>query len=319
MAGEAVELQLLVSARTPGPGPLMRLDLTRTDGGELPPWTPGSHLGVEVSGVGWRYYSLCGPLGDRKRYHIAVQHEPTGRGGSAAVHRWTAGALLRATAPRNHFHLQLQARRHVLVAGGIGLTPMVPMVEWCESRGLPWELHYGVRSEERRYFPEVLDRHYRHGRVYVRMDSRGERIDCAALLAAAMPGTHVYCCGPRGLMDSMRSLGTAHPAVPIHFEAFEAKPAQDAAANASFDVVCFESGLRLTVLPDQSMLDALEGAGIAWPYSCREGICGTCELEVIAGEPDHRDAVLSAGERASSRKLMPCVSRARSHEIVVRC
>jgi ferredoxin-NADP reductase len=319
MVGES-ELMLRVCSREEGPGPLVRLDLARADGGELPPWTAGSHIGVAVEGVGWRHYSLCGSTGDRYRYRIGVQREAQGRGGSVAVHRWQPGTLVRTTPPRNNFPLQPHARHHLFIAGGIGLTPIVPMARWCEARGAPWELHYGVRDEDRRYFRELLDAPHRHGRVKVYLDARSERIDIAGVLNAAAPGTHVYCCGPQGLMDAVRGASAAYPRLAVHFEAFQAtESAAMAGADQPFDVVCAGSGLRLAVGAGQSMLEALEAAGLALPYSCREGICGTCELEVLEGEPDHRDSVLSAAERAAGRKLMPCVSRARSPQLVVRC
>ncbi|XBB67048.1 PDR/VanB family oxidoreductase [Nocardioides sp. WV_118_6] len=278
------------------------------DGPPLPAWTPGAHVTIRLLPGLERQYSLCGDPGDA-RYRIAVRHCPRGRGGSDYVHRFLRpGQRVRISAPRNHFALQAAAS-YAFVAGGIGITPILPMVRRAEADGIPWTLAYVGRERATMAFTDRLVA----DRSTIWASGTDGRFDLPGHLDAHRlrhGPTHVYGCGPTPMMDALEELCADRPDLAFHGERFRA-PGADGPPGQPFDVRCVRSGLDLHVDADRSLLDVLADAGLPVAGSCREGLCGTCEVVVRAGEPDHRDHVGLADQDAP-RVMAACVSRARS-------
>lgn len=277
-------------------------------GDGLPGWTPGAHVDVEIRPGLLRQYSLCGDPAERTRWRIAVLREEPGRGGSAHLHdRVRVGDTLRVGDPRNNFPLA-PAPRYRFVAGGIGITPLLPMLREADRAGADWELFYGGRRRSRMAFGDELAAY--GPRVRILPEDEHGLLPLAEIVSA---DAHVYCCGPGPLLDAVERLC---PAGRLHLERFQ--PRELAAAPAhGFDVVASASGRTVRVAPGQSVLDALGRAGLAMPSSCREGTCGSCETTVLDGDVEHRDSVLSEQERAAGKTMMVCVSRARSDRLVL--
>lgn len=297
---------------------VLEFELARADGAPLEPAVPGAHVDLQVEpptgGVQLRQYSITN-AGTRARpdsYRIAVARAADGRGGSAWLHDTVRrGARLRMGSPRHLFALDDAARPALFIAGGIGITPLLAMARAAAAAGADWRLVYLVRSEERAaYLDELLE--LDAGRVSLHVSGPLERrLDLAALLGGLDDSTHVYCCGPQGLMHAVRELGASRAPGSLHFESFGA--AADAAAaqapGRGFELHLARSGLRAQVPPGSSVLEVIEQLGIAHPSSCREGICGSCELRVLDGACDHRDQILEAPERRDGGRFFPCVSR----------
>lgn len=306
---------VVVTARRAEAEGVVGVDLASPAGRPLPPWTPGAHVDLELPGGPTRQYSLCGDPADGGRWRIGVLREDGGRGGS----RWIAdelavGTTLRVRGPRNHFALH-PAGRYVFVAGGIGITPLLPMVAAAAAGGADWVLHYGGRSRASMAF---LDELARYGdRVRVHPQDEVGLLDLDAVAGTPDAGTRVYCCGPAGLIDALQDRARGWAAGELHVERFTAAPVVTDGADTAFDVVCERSGLTVTVGPELSVLDALGEAGLDVASSCEEGVCGTCETAVVDGEPEHRDAVLSDEERAAGDTMMICVSRCRGPRLVL--
>lgn len=288
-------------------------------GGSLPAFSGGSHIIVVMRGAGRVHrnpYSLLSPPNRLDSYEIAVRRMEVSRGGSIFMHEQLRdGSEIEITHPVNLFNLDKLARKHVLIAGGIGITPFLAQMEDLHGGAVPYELHYGVRGPEHAAFREQLVG--RHGsRVHIYHDSAGEFIDLEALLSTQPLGTHVYFCGPTGMIDKVvataRAVGWSESH--IHWEQFSAPPVGDA-----FEVYLARSAVRVSVAPDQSLLEAIEGAGVDAPYLCRGGVCGECRTKVIEvdGELVHNDHFLSAEEQASGTVIMPCVSRAHCTKLVL--
>ncbi|NLT06024.1 MAG: oxidoreductase, partial [Solirubrobacterales bacterium] len=225
-----------------------------------------------------------------------------------------AGDRLSVRGPRNHFEL-VDAERYVFVAGGIGITPLVPMVRAAAARGADWTLTYGGRREDSMAFVAELARY--GDRVALWPEDRRGLIDLGAVLGAPAPGTAVYCCGPEPLLEAVELTCGAWPRGALHVERFHARPGALAGERGAFEVVLAHSERTLTVGPDETIAEALESAGLDAPTSCREGTCGTCETVVLEGEPDHRDSYLSAEEREDGETMMICCSRARGDRLVL--
>ncbi|MFT4081474.1 MAG: PDR/VanB family oxidoreductase [Nocardioides sp.] len=290
------------------------LTLTSTDGSPLPAWTPGAHVDLILGEDLVRQYSLCSSPADRSSYQVAVLKTPDSRGGSVAVHDLHAGARVRIRGPRNHFPL-ISSRRYLFIAGGIGITPMLSMIEEADAAGAEWELHYGGRSHDSMTFRDLLAKYGDRVRL-VPQDTHGI-LDLASLLGTPTPGTLVYCCGPEPLLAAVEESCAAWPSNTLHVERFSAKERTADEADTSFEVVLQRSGMTLTVEPGISVFDTIRAAGGSVLGSCLEGICGTCELTVLEGEVDHRDSVLDEEERESNECMMVCVSRARSERLVL--
>ncbi len=288
--------------------------------GPLPPWQPGAHVDVLLAPGLIRQYSLCGDPGDRSGWRIAVLREPRSRGGSARVHDGLdAGTAIRVRGPRNHFPLE-PAGRYLFIAGGIGITPILPMVAAAERAGVPWELAYGGRTLAAMAFAGDLAGRY-PGRVRLWPQDECGLLDLDALLGRPHADTLVYCCGPEPLLATAQArcarwpARPGEPAGPIRTERFA--PAADDGSQYPFEVELARSGLTLTVPAGTSILAAVEAAGVAVLSSCAKGTCGTCETGVLGGLPDHRDTVLTPAERQAADVMMICVSRAASERLVL--
>jgi ferredoxin-NADP reductase len=284
------------------------LTLVDPDGGELPAWTPGAHVDLELGGTLSRQYSLCGSRADRRSYRIAVLRDPASRGGSVFVHDMLVpGSSVRIRGPRNHFALE-PAPAYRFIAGGIGITPILPMIAAVDEAGAEWTLLYGGR---RRASLAFLDELSAFGdRVEVcPQDERG-LLDLESVLNEPRTDTLVYCCGPEALLAAVEGWCEPWPPGALHVERFAPKPVvAPLAALDSFEVVLQRSGLTLEVPADQTILDACLDAGVDVLSSCEEGACRTCETRVIEGVPDHRDSVLSEAEHEANQVMTICVSR----------
>ncbi|MET7296171.1 PDR/VanB family oxidoreductase [Streptomyces griseoloalbus] len=305
------DTELVVVRRELAAEEVVVLTLRHPLGEELPAWEPGAHIDLVLGPGLERQYSLCGDPADRGGWRIAVLREPDGRGGSAQVHRrLRPGATVRARGPRNHFRLE-PARRYRFVAGGIGITPILPMLAAAEAAGADWTLLYGGRTRASMAFTGELARYGE--RVTIAPEDTAGLLDLSSVLDDLPQGALVYCCGPGPLLDAVED---RCPAGVLRVERFRPK-GQPAAGDDAFEVVLARSGRTLTVAPDVSVLDAVRSAGAEVLYSCTEGTCGTCETEVLEGEPDHRDSVLTERERALGETMLICVSRCRGRRLVL--
>ncbi|MFC8850227.1 MULTISPECIES: PDR/VanB family oxidoreductase [unclassified Micromonospora] len=311
---ELAGVELVVAARDQVAAEVVALSLGRPGGGDLPGWTPGAHVDLELGPGLVRQYSLCGDPADRSALRVAVQREPGGRGGSRLVHeRLTVGATVRVHGPRNTFRL-VPARRYLFVAGGIGITPIVPMVAVADAGGADWRLAYGGRSRATMAFAATLRERY-GDRVGLHPQDETGLLDLAALLAGPGVGL-VYCCGPEPLVRAVEEYCRGWPPGCLHVERFTPR-GDTGGEEAAFEVVLALSGRTVTVPPGTPILCAVEEAGVQVLSSCREGTCGTCETPVLAGVPEHRDSLLTERERAAGDTMMICVSRARTPRLVL--
>lgn len=295
------------------------LKLGYPDNTELPRWQPGAHIDLVLEDGLIRQYSLCGDPLDLTRWSIGVLLEPHGRGGSRHVHhRLHEGTVVRVRGPRNHFPL-VDARSYRFIAGGIGITPILAMLETAERVGSEWTLLYGGRTRKSMAFAAHLADRY-PGRVSVWPQDEFGLLDLDSLLTVSEEGTAVYCCGPEALIGAVEQRCAAWPAGSLHVERFAAKVADEddgASALETFQVVCQRSGVTLDVTPDKSILDLVEQAGVPITTSCYEGVCGSCAARVLDGVPEHRDSVLDAAQREAGEVMLLCVSRSRSKRLVL--
>lgn len=289
--------------------------LVANDNGELPGFSAGSHIVVHMSGkdrIFRNAYSLLGSPNDRHVYRIAVRRQEASRGGSVYMHdQVQSGDILQITPPANLFALDRCAAKQILIAGGIGITPFMSYLQELPALGMPFELHYAYRSTEHAAFRYLLAA--QHGSHLHSYDaSRDEYVQPWTLLAAQPLGTHVYVCGPEGLIDAViESAGElGWPDSHVHYEQFTS-----AQPGKPFKVSCARQKREVDVPSDMSMLDALEAAGLSIPNLCRGGVCGQCETGLLEGEAEHRDSYLSKEER--NCKVMLCVSRAHSARLVL--
>ncbi|MBB2999920.1 cytochrome P450/ferredoxin-NADP reductase [Paraburkholderia tropica] len=296
---------------------IVRLRLVAPDGGVLPRWAPGAHIDVECgeSGVS-RQYSLCGDPADTHAFEIAVLRETDSRGGSAWVHdTLREGMRLKIRGPRNHFRLDEEGRRAIFIAGGIGITPVSAMARRARELGIDYELHYSGRSRANMALVDELTQ--LHGeRLCVHVSEEGTRNDFGALRVDAL--TRVYACGPARMLEALEAASAAWPEDALRVEHFAASVGKlDPADEHAFEVELKDSGLVLPVAADQTVLDALRRANIDVQSDCEEGLCGSCEVRVLAGEIDHRDVVLTRAERDTQTRMMACCSRAKGQRIVL--
>jgi ferredoxin-NADP reductase len=304
---------------------VLLVELRDPDGELLPPAEPGAHIDVHLPDGAVRSYSLCGDPADRHAYRIAVLNVPGGRGSRFIHGNLEPGTEMTVALPRNNFRFD-EAPRYLFIAGGIGITPLLPMIREAARRQADWVLHYCVRSAVAAPFLDDLNAlaathgaatHSTNGRVEVHAADEGRKLTVDALLAETPDDVPIYCCGPQRLMEAVAA--AARPTHDVRFEWFapRTEPVREAASEDSFEVVCARSGVTVTVAAGTSILEALDAAGVAVDSSCEQGICGTCETAVLEGEPDHRDSVLSDAERAAGKTMMLCVSRARSARLVL--
>ncbi|MEU6351469.1 PDR/VanB family oxidoreductase [Streptomyces sp. NPDC047072] len=308
---DAYEAELVVDRRDFAADGVLALTLRHPLGEQLPSWEPGAHIDVVLGPGLERQYSLCGDPADRTSWRIAVLREPEGRGGSAHVHEQLGrGDKVRVRGPRNHFAL-LPAPRYRFVAGGIGITPILPMLAAAEAQKAEWTLLYGGRNRNSMAFTEELSRY--GDRVTVAPQDETGLLDLPSVLDGVPDGTLVYCCGPGALLDAVES---RCPAGLLHVERFAPKE-QVTGENTEFEVELAQSGRTVAVPADVSVLDAVRAAGVEVLFSCTEGTCGTCETDVLDGTPDHRDSVLTDEEREAGETMMICVSRCRGKRLVL--
>jgi len=309
MAAPRIIMKLTVTAIRKEPGDVLVIDLKHPRKPLLPPFEPGSHVDVHLSDGKVRQYSLCGDPSDLSRYTIAVKFEQTGRGGSSWIHKTVCpGFTLPVSAPRNHFPLGESRGPVLLLAGGIGITPILAMAWALERRGRRYELHYFTRSSALTPLSSVVESVLDPANVRLHFDDEPEtRLDLQNLLSTLSSDKQLYYCGPPGFMAAVDRASAHWPAGTVHFEAFQ-PPEYDAAPPEPFTIT-LRDGTSVPVAADTTALAALRGAGVLLMASCENGVCGTCECGMLEGQPIHRDAVLSRQARDS--RFIPCVSRAR--------
>ena len=314
-------LQVRVARKVREALDICTFELMDVGGRPLPAFAAGSHIDVHLLDGITRQYSLCSDPQESHRYLIGVLKDPATRGGSRAMHdSVNEGDTLTISPPRNHFPLAHEAVHSVLLAGGIGVTPILCMAERLAISAGSFEMHYATRSRERTAFYERIGGGGFASKVQFHFDvgADEQKLQLATLLAAPKAGVHLYVCGPKGFMDAV--LGTARakgwPEPQIHYEYFSAEPVKSL-ADGSFAVQLASSGKIVPVSGDQTVTQALAAAGIEVLTSCEQGVCGTCITRVLQGEPDHRDLYFTPEERARNDQFTPCCSRSRSPLLVL--
>lgn len=309
------EFTLLVSGREVVADGVVALALQREDGLPLQRWDPGAHIDLVLGPGLERQYSLCGDPDRSDTWRIAVLREREGRGGSAHVHDELAvGDTVIVRGPRNNFRFDAAAA-YVFVAGGIGITPILPMIARAQEEGADWRLWYGGRHQKSMAFRDDLAGYGERVRLWPH-DEHG-LLPLDEILAAPGPDTLIYCCGPEALINRVEQSSHGWPLGALRVERFAPRSGVESLQRSGFRVVCRRAGLVVEVSSEQSVLEALEAAELPVDYSCQDGVCGTCETVVLRGEVDHRDSVLTAEEQNAGNRMMICVSRARSGELVL--
>ena len=296
-------------------------DLRHPAGQALPAFTAGAHVDLHLEGGLVRSYSLCNDPRETHRYVVAVGLDAASRGGSRYLHeKLRVGARIAASEPRNSFALDEQAAHTLLVAGGIGITPLWCMAQRLSQLGRSWEMLFAARSRPHAAYLQEIQELAASSGARLRLhfdDEAGGPADLAALFADVDAGTHAYCCGPAPMIEAFRSrAGGRLPDANIHVEFFKAAAPPDTGGDG-FSIGLQRSGRTLQVPSGKSMLDTLLDAGIEIPYSCMEGICGSCQVKVVTGTPDHRDSVLSDREKAGNAVVMACCSRSKTATLVL--
>jgi ferredoxin-NADP reductase len=293
---------------------VIALELGPPAGEDAPAWEPGAHVDLHLPGGMIRQYSLCGDPTDPDSLQVAVLREEEGRGGSRHLHDVTAvGDVLAVGGPRNNFALD-PSPNYLFIGGGIGITPLVPMIAAARASGAEWSLLYGGRSRSSMAF---LDELAEDPRVTIVPEDERGMLDLAGALGEVRPETLIYSCGPEPLLHAVEEACAHWGESALRLERFKARHDLPDGPGTAFEVVLDRSGISLTVEPGQSILDAVAAAGVAVPSSCQEGTCGTCETDVLEGEPEHRDSVLTPADRARNDCMMICISRARSERLVL--
>jgi ferredoxin-NADP reductase len=287
-------------------------------GDRLPTFQPGAHIDVHLPNGLVRQYSITNGPGETSFYRIGVKLEPQSRGGSQCLHETVReGDVLAISEPRNNFPLRRDSLRTILIAGGIGITPMLAMAQTLAKMGLTFELHCFAQSADHLAFSEVLDTLGESVVAHVGLtpDDTGARL--AELLATHTPAAHLYVCGPGPMLEATREIAAAAgwPDEAVHFEYF--KNTLDIDDSSSFELALARSALTLSVPSGRTILDVLRDSGVPMTSSCEQGACGTCVATVLEGEPDHQDVHLNASERAAGDRIMTCVSRSKSDRLVL--
>lgn len=314
-------LRARVARKTMETESICRLELVADGEQPLPPFTAGAHIDLRLPGGLVRQYSLSNAPADGGRYVLGVLREPASRGGSAAVHQALAeGTVVEISPPRNHFALAQGAEQHLLLAGGIGITPLLSMAQHLAAEGQAFALHYCTRSPAQTAFASLLAAAHLAPRVHHHFDDgdAAQKLDLTALLAQPRAGVHLYVCGPRGFMDWVLAAArqAGWPEAQLHYEFF-AGEAVDLSDAGGFQVKLASSGRVIEVRPDQTVVQALAACGVDVPVSCEQGVCGTCLTRVLEGTPDHKDLYLTEEEQALNDQFTPCCSRARTPLLVL--
>lgn len=313
-------MQVIVAHKAPLAEGIMGFELRAADGGVLPPFAAGAHLDVYLPNGLVRQYSLCNDPDERDRYQIGVLLEPEGRGGSRSAHEEiVVGDTITIGEPRNQFSLE-PSGHYLLVAGGIGVTPLLSMADVLARERASFAFHYCTRSLDRTAFLERMRQASYAACVQYHFDDSHEqqRFDPESVLAAQPPDTRLYICGPAGFMDWVIAVARSSgwPEDHIHREYF-ASGHQATDGDASFELEIVDTGTVVTVGPDETAAQAMLAAGVEVPLSCEQGICGTCAMRVVEGVPDHRDQYFSAAEHETNEFFTPCCSRAISPRLVI--
>jgi ferredoxin-NADP reductase len=307
-------MELMVSQIAWEADGVVSLRLVDPDGRDLPAWEPGAHLDIRLPSGTIRQYSLCGAVDDHRSYRIAVLREAQGRGGSAEIHDTAlVGRTVSVKGPKNHFPLE-ESKSYLFIAGGIGITPIIPMISAVVERGAEWTLIFGGRTTRTMAFVDELKAVDTDHHIQVIPQDVSGFPDLAGAISTAAAGTAVYCCGPEGLIGAVEAVCADHPEVTLHVERFNASPkSADALADkidsAPFELELCRSGIVLTVPADRTTLQVVRELRPDYPFNCEEGFCGSCEAAVIHGVPDHRDDLLTDEERAENKTMMICVGR----------
>ncbi|WP_095059464.1 PDR/VanB family oxidoreductase [Pseudomonas sp. Irchel s3f7] len=297
---------------------IFSFELFPEQGTTLPAFTAGSHIDLFIPGVPTRSYSLLNDQSEANRYEIAVAKDPKSRGGSKLIHELLrAGDRLEVSGPKNLFPLNEASETSVLIAGGIGITPLWSMAQRLESLRAKWRLVYFARNRESAALLDRMNKVFSHGHIELHL-AYGVAETIAAIaqvFSQDVAATHYYCCGPSGMLESYKSAAGDVPGDRVHYESFVAL--HDAATEGGFEVVLAKAGTVVNVQPGQTVLDALAQVGVEVMNSCREGICGACEVVVLEGTPDHRDSILSESEKASNKSMFVCCSGSKSQRLVL--
>jgi len=295
-------------------------ELTAPGGGELEPFTAGSHIDLHLPNGMIRSYSLLNDPRERSRYVVAVNKDIAGRGGSRFIHETIrVGDIVPISQPKNNFALRENAAHSVLIAGGIGITPLLSMIRRLDALAASWELVYAARTRSAAAFLDDLSalRATSGAKLQLHFDQEnsGRCLDLAAVVKSAPANADLYCCGPLPMLESFEAATADRPADRVHVEYF--KPKEQPAADGGFDVKLARTGRTIPVPAGETILDALLKAGIAVSYACMEGVCGTCETRIVEGLPDHRDAFLSKDEQAAGTTMMICCSGSKSPTLIL--
>jgi tetrachlorobenzoquinone reductase len=295
-------------------------ELVAASGENLPPFSAGSHIDLHLPDKMIRSYSLVNDPSERQRYVIAINRDAGGRGGSRFIHdHFDVGYSLAISKPRNNFALNESAGHSVLIAGGIGITPLLCMARSLAASGRPWVLHYAARSRAAAAYLDELQKigEGSAGRVQIDLDDErsGRVFDIASIVNASPANAHLYCCGPVPMLEAFERATAQRPRECVHVEYFHAKDAP--AVGGGFSVTLARSKRTLEVLPGKTILESILDTGVLANYACSEGVCGTCETRVLEGVPDHRDQFLSEEERNSNKTIMICCSGSKSPTLVL--
>jgi len=314
-------LTVRVTAKSAEALDICSFELVEAEGRPLPAFSAGSHIDVQIGDGLTRQYSLCNDPAESHRYLIAVLRDANTRGGSKSMHdKVNVGDLITISTPKNHFPLAHGARRSLLLAGGIGVTPILCMAERLAVMDADFEMHYCTRSRERMAFAGRIAASRFAARVRLHFDDGAteQKLDIAGLLAQPQAGTHLYVCGPKGFMDAVLSTARAQgwPEDQVHYEFFSAEVPKSA-DDASFEVKLASSGKVVVVPKDKTVVQALAAVGIEVQTSCEQGVCGTCLTRVLEGVPDHKDLYLTPEEQAANDQFTPCCSRSKTPRLVL--
>ncbi len=299
---------------------VISVDLVPYGASRLPPFSAGSHIDVHLSNGLSRSYSLMNPQGDTEKYVIGVYRDPKSRGGSKYIHdELRVGKLLRVSAPRNNFPLNETAERSVFIAGGIGVTPFISMLDRLNQVGKKWRLFYCVRTRDKAGFINRLEQlaDVTRSELVLNFDGepRGRVLNLVETLAAEPDDAHIYCCGPTGMLNAFKDASRTRSQDRVHLEYFSSTTAP--AMDGGFSVRLQRTGKTVFVPKGNTILDVLLAEGMDIPYSCQQGICAACETAVLSGVPDHRDMILTPEQQASNKVMMICCSGSRSEELVL--
>jgi tetrachlorobenzoquinone reductase len=295
-------------------------ELVAPTGVEFAPFTAGSHIDLHLPNGMIRSYSLVNDQSERSRYVIAANMDAASRGGSRFIHEaLRAGDVITISHPKNNFALHEDTNHSILIAGGIGITPLLSMIRRLHALGRSWELYYAARTRAAAAFLGELNGFKSNGpanlHLHFDQEASGHVLDLSAIVKSAPADAHLYCCGPVAMLEAFEAATAERPSAQVHVEYFTAK--QKPAADGGFEVRLARSNRTIMVEPGKSILNALLDAGIAVNYACTEGVCGTCETRVIEGIPDHRDLFLGKEEQATNTTMMICCSGSKSRTLVL--